>query len=115
MISSASSEKKHTERGFAMQFIVTAHDGEGMLAKRMEVRPQHLENMGKIKGNVLCAGGLLDDEGKMKGSVLVLEFPDRAGLDEYLASEPYIREKVWEKVDVETMNVVILGGKKVGS
>ena len=51
-----------------MQFIITAHDGEGMLAKRMEVRPQHLENMGKIKGKVLCAGGLLDEEGKMKGS-----------------------------------------------
>ena len=98
-----------------MQFIITAHDGEGMLARRMEVRPQHLENMGKIKGKVLCAGGLLDEEGKMKGSVLVLEFLDRAGLDEYLASEPYIREKVWEKVEVETMNVVILGGKKVGA
>ena len=51
----------------------------------------------------------------MKGSVLVLEFPDRAGLDEYLESEPYIREKVWETVEVETMNVVILGGKKVGA
>ena len=98
-----------------MQFIITAHDGEGMLARRLEVRPQHLENMGKIKGKVLCAGGLLDEEGKMKGSVLVLEFPDRASLDEYLESEPYIREKVWEKVEVETMNVVILGGKKVGA
>ena len=98
-----------------MQFIITAHDGEGMLARRLEVRPQHLENMGKIKGNVLCAGGLLDEEGKMKGSVLVLEFPDRASLDEYLESEPYIREKVWETVEVETMNVVILGGKKVGA
>ena len=98
-----------------MQFIITAYDGEGMLARRLEVRPQHLENMGKIKGNVLCAGGLLDEEGKMKGSVLVLEFPDLAGLDEYLESEPYIREKVWETVEVETMNVVILGGKKVGA
>lgn len=98
-----------------MQFVITAHDGEGMLARRMEVRPQHLENMGKIKGNVLCAGGLLDEEGKMKGSVLVLEFPDREGLNEYLESEPYIREKVWEKVEVETMNVVILGGKRVGA
>ena len=98
-----------------MQFIITAHDGEGMLARRLEVRPQHLENMGKIKGKVLCAGGLLDEEGKMKGSVVVLEFADRAGLDEYLESEPYIREKVWETVEVETMNVVILGGKKVGA
>ena len=44
-----------------MQFIVRAYDGPGMLEKRMEVRPRHLENMGKVNGKVLCAGGLLDD------------------------------------------------------
>ena len=26
-----------------MQFVITAYDGEGMLDKRMEVRPLHLE------------------------------------------------------------------------
>ena len=39
-----------------MQFVITAYDGEGMLEKRMEVRPDHLANMSKIKGKVLCAG-----------------------------------------------------------
>ena len=46
-----------------MQFIITAYDGEGMLEKRMRVRPRHLENMAKVKGRVLCAGGLLDKDG----------------------------------------------------
>ena len=50
----------------------------------------------------------------MKGSVLVLDFPSREQLDEYLSSEPYILEHVWEKVQVETMNVVIVNGEKVG-
>ena len=59
-----------------MQYIVRAYDGENMLEKRMEVRPRHLENMSKINGKVLFAGGLLDDEGKMKGSVLILDFDD---------------------------------------
>ena len=52
------------------------------------------------------------DAGKMKGSALVLEFNSRAELDDYLASEPYITEGVWQKVEVETMNVVILNGEK---
>ena len=47
-----------------MQFIVKAYDGEGMLDKRMEVRPRHLEGIERIKEHVICAGGLLDDEGK---------------------------------------------------
>lgn len=97
-----------------MQFIITAYDGPGMLEKRMEVRPRHLENMRRVNGRVVCAGGLLDEEGKMKGSVLILDFAAREMLDEYLAGEPYILEKVWEKIDIEPMNVVLVNGEKVG-
>ncbi len=95
-----------------MQFLIKAYDGEGLLERRMEVRPRHLENMGKVNGKVICAGGLLDENGKMKGSALVMEFADRAGLDDYLASEPYIAEHVWEKVEVEPINVVLVNGEK---
>ena len=89
-----------------MQFMVKALDGENMLARRMEVRPRHLEGMEKHRSRIICAGGLLDAEGKMKGSLLVLDFPTRGDLDSYLASEPYVVEKVWEKIEIETINVV---------
>ncbi|MBR0411931.1 MAG: hypothetical protein IJI25_13210 [Eubacterium sp.] len=98
-----------------MQYIIRAYDGSDMLEMRMSVRPRHLKNMERVKDHVICAGGLLDDEGKMKGSVLVMDFEDRAFLDKYLDSEPYIMEKVWEKVEIESMNVVIVNGKKIGS
>ncbi len=90
-----------------MQFVITAYDGEGMLERRMAVRPRHLEGMTRLGGHVICAGGLLDDEGKMKGSVLIMEFDSRQELDEYLAREPYVQEQVWQKIQVERMNVVI--------
>ena len=97
-----------------MQFIITAHDGENVMDKRMAVRPRHLEGMAKLGEHIVCAGGLLDDEGKMKGSVLILDLEDRAALDDYLKNEPYVVEHVWEKIEIETVNVVILNGKKVG-
>ena len=97
-----------------MQFILTAHDGKNMLEKRMAVRPRHLENMVKLGEHVICAGGLLDDEGKMKGSVLILDFEDQAALDDYLKNEPYVAEHVWEKIEIETINVAIVKGEKVG-
>lgn len=90
-----------------MQFIIKALDGENVLEKRMEVRPRHLESMEKMKDKVICAGGLLDDEGKMKGSVLIVDFPDRAAVDAYLKDEPYVTEHVWETVEVDRFNVVI--------
>ena len=95
-----------------MQFLVKAYDGSDMLEKRMEVRPRHLEGMKRLGAQIVCAGGLLDDNGKMKGSALVMEFEDRAALDAYLESEPYVTEGVWQKIEVETMNVVLVNGEK---
>ena len=95
-----------------MQFLIKAYDGEGMLQKRMEVRPRHLEGMKALGKQIICAGGLLDEEGRMKGSALVLEFASRAALDEYLANEPYVVEGVWQKIEVDTMNVVLVNGEK---
>ena len=83
-----------------------------MLDKRMAVRPHHLEGMKKLGKQIICAGGLLDDEGKMKGSALVMEFENRAALDEYLKNETYVTEGVWEKIEIEVMNVVLVNGEK---
>ena len=97
-----------------MQFLIRAYDGEGKLDKRMEVRPRHLEGMKKLSGHIISAGGLLDDEGKMKGSALIMDFDSRKDLDEYIAKEPYVVEKVWEKIVVEPINVVIANGVQGG-
>lgn len=74
-----------------MQFLIRAYDGEGKLDKRMEVRPRHLEGMKKLSAHIISAGGLLDD---------------------YIANEPYVVEKVWEKIEIEPINVVIANGKE---
>ena len=94
-----------------MQFVITAYDGKGMLEKRMEVRPRHLEGMERLKKHLVCAGGLLDEAGNLKGSVLVMEFQNREEVDEYLAGEIYVQEHVWEKITVERMNVVYALGE----
>jgi uncharacterized protein YciI len=96
-----------------MQFVITAYDGAGMLDKRMEVRPLHLEGMERLKSHLIAAGGLLDDEGKLKGSVLIMEFNSCEEVDEYLAGEIYVTEHVWKKITVERMNVVFAHGERV--
>ena len=96
-----------------MQFLVKAYDGPDMLEKRMAVRPRHLEGMKALGRQIIAAGGLLDEDGKMKGSALVMEFPDRDALDKYLENEPYVIEGVWQKIDIEIMNVVLVNKVKV--
>ena len=95
-----------------MQFLVRAYDGPNTLEKRMAVRPRHLEGMKALGRQIIAAGGLLDEDGKMKGSALIMEFQDRSALDDYLAGEPYVVEGVWQKIVVEPMNVVLVNGEK---
>ena len=41
-----------------------------------------MEGVKDLGNHILCAGGLLGDEGQVKGSVLIVDFEDRAELDE---------------------------------
>jgi len=87
-----------------MQFILIGYDGtdEGALDRRMAVRSEHLEKIEILKksGEFLLGGAILDDSGKMIGSTIVYEFPDRAALDEKLKDEPYFTKGVWKKIEI---------------
>lgn len=101
-----------------MQFVVTAYDftDEGALDRRKEARPDHLANLQKVReyGSVVCAGGMTNEAGLPKGSVLIMDFASRELLDKYLEEEPYIQRDVWESVTVEPLNVVIVNDEMVG-
>ena len=95
-----------------MQFIIKAYDAPNMLDKRMEVRPQHLEGMAKLGKHIVCAGGLTDEQGKLKGSAVIVDFDDEAGVKEYLANEPYVVAGVWKDITCDPLNVVLVNGEK---
>jgi uncharacterized protein len=88
-----------------MQFLLLAYDGtdsEG-LRRRMNVREDHLKKISGLKKaeEFLFGGAILDESGKMIGSMIVYDFPDRQALDERLKNEPYITEGVWEKIEIQ--------------
>jgi uncharacterized protein len=87
-----------------MQFLLIAYDGtdSGALDRRMKSRPEHLEKIAVVKktGQFLCGGAILDDEGTMIGSMILYEAENREELDRLLENEPYIYNRVWEKIDI---------------
>ena len=95
--------------------MIEAHDGGNMLEKRMEVRTRHPEMMKVPRKQIIRAGGQLEEAGMMKDSVLALEFPDRKILDEYLKHESYVVEGVWQWIEVERTNMVLMNGERVQS
>jgi hypothetical protein len=87
-----------------MQFILLAYDGTDpdALQRRLNVREEHLRRISVLKkgGKFLLGGAILDDEGKMIGSMLIYDFPDRQSLEEKLKDEPYFTGGVWEKTKI---------------
>jgi uncharacterized protein YciI len=94
-----------------MQFLVTAFDGTdaGAVERRLKVREAHLKTVeAQTKaGRILIGGAILDDQGKMIGSSLVVDFPSRAELDAWLRADPYTTGGVWKTVEVRPFRVAV--------
>jgi uncharacterized protein YciI len=94
-----------------MQFVVVAWDGTDADAqsRRNGVRPTHLDSIQPLVegGNVLVGGAILDGEGGMVGSVLIVDFDTREELDAWLAKDPYTIGGVWRSVDVRPFRAAV--------
>jgi uncharacterized protein YciI len=85
--------------------LLLAYDGTDpeALQRRLNVREEHLKRISLLKksGEFLLGGAILDNNGKMIGSMIVYDFPDRQSLEERLKDEPYLTGKVWEKTEIK--------------
>ena len=91
-----------------MQFVVIGLDGtdKDALERRMAVREKHIALGDELvkNGNLWYGAALLNDDGTMKGSLYVLNFPTQDEFDAYMKKEPYVTGDVWRDVTVHTSN-----------
>jgi uncharacterized protein len=92
-----------------MHYLVIGTDGndDKALERRMDVRADHIALGDKMReaGKMLFGAAILDDNGKMCGSVLICDFESKTELDEWLAIEPYVTGKVWQNIEVKRCQV----------
>ncbi len=83
------------------QFVLIAYDATdpGAYERRLSVREAHLARSAEAfeRGSVISGGAILtpDQNEKMCGSVLVLDFPDMQAAEEYVKNDPYVKNNVW--------------------
>ena len=72
-------------------------DREGAAALRAEMRPAHKTYLAQVAERIAFAGPLVgDDDGEtMVGSLLVIDFADRAAAQAWLRDEPFTRAGVY--------------------
>lgn len=92
-----------------MIYLLTARDHPGSQgeALRDDLRSAHSEMITARfeAGEVLFGGGVFDDEGVVRGSIIVLDMPSRAAVDAYLTTEPFQTEGLWAEVEIHELKV----------
>jgi uncharacterized protein YciI len=89
----------------AMLFSMHALDAPGTAAKRQAVHGEHVAHLKTAKDygvTVTVGGPLLSDDGKTSiGSLMVLAAPDRAAAEKFNRADPFHKNGVWAKVEIQ--------------
>jgi uncharacterized protein len=73
----------------------------------MNVRPAHFDAARQLKANnnFIVGGAMLDERGKMTGSMMVVQFETEDDLVQWMRNEPYINGNVWQSIEVKPFKV----------
>lgn len=89
-----------------MFIVLVARDKPGALQVRLDNRAAHLAYIDET-GVVAQAGPLLDADGKMAGSLLVLDVPDMEAAEGWVAGDPYAKSGLFDSVELIRWNRVV--------
>ena len=81
-----------------MLFAIYALDKENSIELRMNTREAHLTYL--VDSPLVFAGPLLDDEGIMCGSLIVLETDDIAQVKNFADNDPYALAGLFKNVEI---------------
>ena len=84
------------------QFVITAIDGPDAEAKRAAVAEAHHKYQASVMDRYVARGPMFNDDGtQMIGSMMIMEYPDRAACDAFWEGEPLNYGGVFADVTIE--------------
>ena len=91
-----------------MLFAIHMIDRAGGAELRAQTAEQHREFVGKYLDKMYLGGPLLDDNGETPiGSLIVMDFPNRQLAETFIASEPYNKAGLFERVTITCFGPVV--------
>lgn len=84
------------------QFVITAVDGPDADARRGAVAAAHHKFQASVMDRYVARGPMQNDDGAgLIGSMMIMEYPDRAACEDFWAREPLNYGGVFEDVTIE--------------
>ena len=90
-----------------MAVVIECLDKEGALEIRKANREAHLAYLKTHMDKVVAVGPLLDDAGEsMVGSLLVMDFANRAEAEKFCENDPYAKAGLFQSVSIKNWKKV---------
>jgi len=84
-----------------MIFAISCIDKADSTDVRMSNRDDHLAYLRAHDDQIIAAGPYLSDDGNvMRGSLLLMEFPDRHAAETFAAGDPFAKAGLFERVTI---------------
>jgi len=94
-----------------MLFVIHMIDHPGSADVRAATGPEHKEFVGQYVDDMFMGGPLLADDGTTAiGSMIVMDFADRAAAATFIAQEPYNQAGLFESVTIRAFHPVVSPG-----
>lgn len=91
-----------------MLYMLHCTDKPNRETLRIDTRQAHLDYLGRFKDRVFAVGPLTtDDGGEMIGSLLILDFDNRAAAEAFAADDPYAKAGLFESVVIRPWKKVL--------
>ena len=91
-----------------MLYVISCVDKPDHLQVRLDNRPAHVEFLKSHSDHMLIAGPTLTDDGEtMNGSVLILDFENKAAAEAFCAADPYTKAGLFESTSIRAWKKVL--------
>lgn len=91
-----------------MQYAIHCLDKPDSVALRLANREAHVAHLRQQGDRLVAAGPLLGDDGQtMIGSLIIVDFADKASLDAFVSGDPYAKAGLFQSVSVKPWKKVL--------
>lgn len=90
-----------------MHYALVANDKPNSVARRLEIRPEHLKYLDELGETLILAGPFLNDKGESVGSFMVVEAESLEDAKAIYARDPYAKGDLFDSTAIKPWKLVI--------
>lgn len=90
-----------------MLFVISCTDHPDKNQVRVDTQQSHRDYLGGFSDRIFAAGPYVADDGEGAiGSLLIVDFPDRAAAESFSAGDPFTKAGIFADVDIRAWRKV---------